>query len=110
MVTSPPGRDPPSAPRRQGRCGLQFGGGLLPGGMPPRAWLALLVALLGSRAALAVQLEALETGREWRLRALVFRGNHALATDELRPAPVTAQRPWDQRSPLWRPGPEVDPV
>src|SRR5213594_4707178 len=42
--------------------GLQFGGGLLPGGMPPRAWLALLVALLGSRAALAVQLEVLEPG------------------------------------------------
>src|SRR5438046_10682083 len=110
MVTSPPGRDPPSAPRRQGRCGLQFGGGLLPGGMPPRARLALLVALLGSRAALAVQLEALEAGREWRLRALVFRGNHALPTDELRRAPVTAERPWAQRWRVWRPAPESAPL
>src|SRR5437762_13790655 len=110
MVTSPPGRDPPSAPRRQGRCGLEFGGGLLPGGMPPRAWLALLVALLGSRAALAVQLEALEPGREWRLRALVFRGNHALGTGELRRALVTAERPWYQRWRVWRPAPQFDPV
>ena len=89
---------------------MQFGGGLLPGGMPPRAWLALLVALLGSRAALAVQLEALEAGREWRLRALVFRGNHALATDELRRALVTGERPWYQRWRVWRPAPEFDPV
>ena len=89
---------------------MQFGGGLLPGGMPPRARLALLVALLGSRAALAVQLEALEAGREWRLRALVFRGNHALATDELRRALVTAERPWCQRWRVWRPAPEFDPV
>src|SRR2546427_9612457 len=65
MVTSP-GEGSPLRARRQVRSSLQFGGGLLPGGMPPRAWLALLVALLGSRAALAVQLEALEAGREWR--------------------------------------------
>ena len=89
---------------------MQFGGGLLPGGMPPRAWLALLVALLGSRAALAVQLEVLEPGREWRLRALVFRGNHALGTGELRRALVTAERPWYQRWRVWRPAPEFDPV
>jgi len=96
--------------RRQGRRGLQFGGGLLPGGMPPRAWLALLVALLGSRVALAVQLEALETGREWRLRALVFRGNRALGTGELRRALVTSERPWYQRWRIWRPAPDFDPV
>ena len=78
--------------------------------MPPRAWLALLVALLGSRAALAVQLEVLEPGREWRLRALVFRGNHALGTGELRRALVTAERPWYQRWRVWRPAPEFDPV
>src|SRR5437773_559162 len=60
--------------------------------MPPRAWLALLVALLGARATLAVQLDELETGGEWRLRALVFRGNHALGTGELRRAMATADR------------------
>ncbi|HYY04968.1 MAG TPA: BamA/TamA family outer membrane protein [Candidatus Limnocylindria bacterium] len=78
--------------------------------MPPRARLALLVAVLGSRAALAVQLEALEAGREWRLRALVFRGNHALRTGELRRALVTAERPWYQRWRVWRPAPDFDPV
>src|SRR6266705_2106956 len=78
--------------------------------LPPRSWLALLVALLGSRAALAVQLEVLEPGREWRLRALVFRGNHALGTGELRRALVTAERPWYQRWRVWRPAPEFDPV
>src|SRR2546427_9350374 len=109
MVTSP-GEGSPLRARRQVRSSLQFGGGLLPGGMPPRAWLALLVALLGSRAALAVQLEALEAGREWRLRALVFRGNHALGTGELRHALVTAERPWYQRWRVWRPAPQVDPV
>src|SRR5206468_3880263 len=96
--------------RRQGRRGLQFGGGLLPGSMPPRAWLALLVALLGARATLAVQLDELETGGEWRLRALVFRGNHALGTGELRRAMATAERPWSQRWRVWRPSPELDPV
>src|SRR3989441_1016892 len=78
--------------------------------MPPRAWLALLVALLGSRAALAVQLEALEVGREWRLRALVLRGNPALGRGELRRTLVTAERPWYQRWRVWRPAPEFDPV
>src|SRR5439155_527995 len=68
------------------------------------------VALPGRRAPLAVQLKALEAGREWRLRALVFRGNHALATDELRRALVTAERPWYQRWRVWRPAPEFDPV
>src|SRR5439155_488857 len=77
------------------------------GGLQERA---LLGALLGSRAALAVQLEALEAGREWRLRALVFRGNHALATDELRRALLTGERPWYQRWRVWRPAPEFDPV
>src|SRR5439155_547289 len=77
VAWSPPCRGIPLRARRQVRTGLQFGGGLLPGGMPLRAWLALLVALLGSRAALAVQLEALEAGREWRLRAPGFRGNPA---------------------------------
>src|SRR5436309_6842885 len=105
-----PWRGSPLRARRQVRSSLQFGGGLLPGGMPPRAWLALLVALLGSRAALAVQLEVLEPGREWRLRALVFRGNHALGTGELRRALVTAERPWYQRWRVWRPAPEFDPV
>src|SRR5438132_10894686 len=78
--------------------------------MPPRAWLARLFALLGPRAALAVQLEALEAGREWRLRALVFRGNHALGSGELRRVLVTAERPWYQRWRVWRPAPEFDPV
>src|SRR2546427_803097 len=109
MVTSPC-RGIPLRARRQVRFSLQFGGGLLPGGMPPRAWLALLVALLGSRAALAVQLEALEVGREWRLGALAFRGNHALGTGELRRALVTAERPWYQRWRVWRAAPEFDPV
>src|SRR5207237_453052 len=61
-------------------------------------------------AALAVQLEVLEPGREWRLRALVFRGNHALGTGELRRALVTAERPWYERWRVWRPAPEFDPV
>src|SRR5437867_10851210 len=105
MVTSPPGRDPPSAPRRQGRCGLQFRRGLLPGSMPPRAWLALLVALLGSRAALAVQLEALETGREWRLRALGLRGSRALGTGDRRCAVVICEGTQCPRWQTWRPCP-----
>jgi outer membrane protein assembly complex protein YaeT len=78
--------------------------------MPRRTWIALLLALLGSRAALAVQLDALETGRDWRLRALVFRGNHALDPDTLRRAMVTVPRPWYLRWRFWRPPPDFDPV
>lgn len=89
---------------------MQFGRGLLPGGMPRRAWLALLLALVGPHAALAVQLDALETGRDWRLGALVFRGNHAVRSEELRRAVVTIPRPWYQRWRFWRAPPEFDPV
>src|SRR5207253_899268 len=37
-------------------------------------------------------------------------GNHALATDELRRALLTGERPWYQRWRVWRPAPEFDPV
>ncbi len=76
----------------------------------PRACPAFLLVLLGARAALAVQLDALETGGEWRLRALVFRGNHAVGTSDLRGAMTTATRPWYERWRVWRPPPEFDPV
>src|SRR5437667_10143636 len=69
-----------------------------------------LAALLGPRVAVAVQLEALDTAREWRLGGLAFEGNQALADAELARTMVTKARPWYQAWRFWRPRPLFDPV
>src|SRR6266403_5712009 len=75
-----------------------------------RAPLALaFVALLAPRAR-AVQLDALEPGREWRLAALTFRGNEAVSTDDLRKAMTTKARRWYEFWKFWRPLPAFEPL
>lgn len=69
-----------------------------------------LVALLGARSAVAVQLEALDPGREWRLAALAFEGNGALSDAQLGKAMVTKARPWYEVWRFWRPLPPFDPI
>jgi outer membrane protein insertion porin family/translocation and assembly module TamA len=70
------------------------------------AWLLVLAAALASDAR-AVQLDALDTAREWTLLALRFEGNHALGSRTLRQAVVTKPRPWFTP---WRAFPPFDPL
>ena len=69
-----------------------------------------LATLLGPRIASAVQLEALDTTREWRLRGVRFEGNAALTDSDLEKAMVTKARPWYQGWRFWRPLPLFDPL
>jgi outer membrane protein insertion porin family/translocation and assembly module TamA len=69
--------------------------------------LAALGAALSPLGAGAVQLDGLDLARTWRLRALDFRGNHALRTGVLRKALVTRARPWFT---VWRSRPIFDPI
>ncbi len=69
-----------------------------------------LYLLLRPLAAGAVQLDALEIGRDWRLRVLQFEGNHALARHDLEDAMIVKARPWYRSWIFWRPLPEFDPV
>jgi outer membrane protein insertion porin family len=79
-----------------------------------RRWIGVthvlaFVALLASRAR-AVQLEALEPGREWRLAALDFRGNQAVSADDLRKTMATKARRWYEFWKFWRPLPAFEPL
>ena len=68
-----------------------------------------LLAVLAPRAR-AVQLEALEPGREWRLAALEFRGNEAIPADELRKVMTTKARRWYEFWKFWRTLPTFEPL
>src|SRR2546425_11228545 len=71
---------------------------------------AVLVALMAALAPLrgsAVQLEALDLARTWRLRALRFRGPPILQQGELRKVMTTKPRPWFA---VWRGRPPFDPM
>src|SRR5438093_7397794 len=71
---------------------------------------AALVALLAALAPLcasAVQLEALDLARTWRLRALPFGAASAVRRGDLRRAMTTKPRPWFA---VWRARPLFDPV
>ena len=70
------------------------------------ALVALLAALVPLRAS-AVQLEELDLSRDWRLRALRFRGPSVLRRAELRRVMVTKTRPWFA---VWRAPPLFDPM
>jgi outer membrane protein assembly complex protein YaeT len=74
--------------------------------------LALALALLAlfSPPARAVQLEALEPGREWRVAQLSFRGNHVVTDDDLRGAMVTKAPRWYEFWKFWRAPPSLDVV
>jgi outer membrane protein insertion porin family len=80
-----------------------------PGAIALSAMLAL-ATILGPNPARAVQLDALDPVREWRLAALEFRGNESLPTDELRRAMVTKPRPWYMAWRFWQPLPDFDPI
>ncbi len=71
------------------------------------AGVVLLLAALVPAGARAVQIDALDTGHDWRLRALRFRGERAVPAGELRQAMVTRPRPWYA---VWRPLPDFDPI
>jgi outer membrane protein assembly complex protein YaeT len=71
------------------------------------AWLAAVLTCLAPIAARAVQVDALETGREWRLRSLRFEGNQAVKDADLREPLATTERTWFA---LWRDYPEFDPI
>src|SRR5206468_3103559 len=51
-----------------------------------------------------------EPGREWRLEALVFRGNEAISTDELQKTMTTKARRWYEFWKFWRPLPAFEPL
>src|SRR5881409_3649962 len=70
------------------------------------ALVALLAALAPLRAS-AVQLEALDLTRSWRLRALRFRGPSMLRRGDLRKAMTTKPRPWFA---VWRARPLFGPM
>jgi len=69
--------------------------------------LAALGAALAPLAAGAVQLDALDVARSWRLRALDVRGNEAVSSGTLRQPLVTRARPWFT---IWRALPTFDPL
>ena len=70
------------------------------------ALVALLAALAPFRAS-AVQLEALDLARPWRLRALRFRGPSLLRQGDLRKVMTTKPRRWFT---VWRARPLFDPA
>ena len=71
------------------------------------AGLFMLLAGLVSHRAGAVQLEALDPQRDYRLAALRFVGVHALRPAQLRDVILTKPRPWFA---VWRPHPLFDTV
>lgn len=75
--------------------------------MGPLARLVLVLATLAPLSAAAVQLEALDVARDWRLRALRFRGNAAVRTGDLQQAMETRPRIWFA---VWRGLPPFDPM
>jgi len=68
---------------------------------------AVWLAVLRPPVAHGVALDALDVGRDWRLRALRFHGTSALPTRAQRAALVTRPRPWFTP---WRPLPPFDPI
>jgi outer membrane protein assembly complex protein YaeT len=70
----------------------------------------VLAIVVPGRPARAVQLDALDPAREWRLRALEFRGVESISKEELRKTMATKARPWYAVWELWRPLPELEPV
>jgi outer membrane protein assembly complex protein YaeT len=76
-----------------------------------RALLPLVLAIVvPGRPGGAVQLDALDPAREWRLAKVEFHGTRAVSTADLRKVMVTKARPWYAVWELWRPLPEFDPV
>src|SRR5207245_10903849 len=77
------------------------------GAMRRSAALVALLAALAPLCASAVQLEALDLARTWRLRVLRFRGVSAVRRGDLRRAMSTTPRPWLA---VWRARPLFDPL
>lgn len=63
--------------------------------------------LLWCQPTLAIPVEDLDPGRDWRINSLTIEENENLSTRELREVLVTKTRPWYA---LWRPLPSFDPV
>ncbi|TMB00652.1 MAG: hypothetical protein E6J70_09965 [Deltaproteobacteria bacterium] len=71
------------------------------------AALVTLLATLAPARGSAVQLDALDLARPWRLRALRFRGPSLLRQNDLRKVMTTKPRPWFA---VWRARPLFDPA
>ena len=67
----------------------------------------VLVAALRSAPGGAVQLDALDPARDWKLRSVRFRGTHAVRKGDLLHVMASKPRPWFAP---WRRRPDFDPV
>jgi len=74
-----------------------------------RIALAVILAL-AFRVARAVPPEAIEPGRDWRVRTVSIHGNDALAESKLTDAMLTKARPWYRFWQFWKPRPAFDPT
>jgi outer membrane protein assembly complex protein YaeT len=76
-----------------------------------RAVLALLIVMMAAAMdtsiAHAIPLEALDSGKEWRVEKIVFSGNQAISQTDLLNEILTKERPWYQ---FWTRRPDFDPL
>jgi outer membrane protein assembly complex protein YaeT len=76
-----------------------------------RAGLALLIVLtaaaMDGSVVHAIPLQALDSGKEWRVGKIAFSGNQVISQTDLRNEISTKERPWYR---FWAPRPEFDPV
>jgi outer membrane protein assembly complex protein YaeT len=71
---------------------------------------AALATLLSLATARAVPPEAVEPGRDWRVRSVTIHGNDAVAESKLTEAMLTKPRPWYRFWEFWKPRPALDPI
>jgi outer membrane protein assembly complex protein YaeT len=74
------------------------------------AFIAALATLLPLRSARAVPPEAVEPGRDWRVRSVTISGDDAVAESKLTEAMLTKPRPWYRFWEFWKPRPAFDPI
>jgi outer membrane protein assembly complex protein YaeT len=74
------------------------------------ATLVTLATLVTFHLATAVPPEAVEPGRDWRVRAVEIRGNHEVVESKLTEAMLTKPRPWYRFWEFWKPRPAFDPI
>lgn len=78
--------------------------------MTDRRALVLVIGLVGAARALAVPPEAVEPGRDWRVRSITIRGASAVKAATLTDAMQTKARPWYRFWEFWKSRPAFDPV
>ncbi len=78
--------------------------------MTGRRSLVLAFGLLVAARALAVPPEAVEPGRDWRVRSITIHGTSAVKESTLTDAMQTKARPWWRFWEFWKERPAFDPV